>query len=66
MSNIPTIPEQFEIARKQAEQNSGDDAFRPGGDARQDIEAEDIEEEEQADVDRLEAIDGALTEKGGP
>lgn len=33
--------------------------------AQESVEAEDIEEEEQADVDRLEEIDAALTEKGG-
>lgn len=66
MSNIPTIPKKFEIARKQAEQNSGDDAFRPDVDAQEAIEKEDIEGEEQADVDRLEEIDASLTENGGP
>lgn len=63
MSNIPTAPEIRPVRPDDfgtGKPSETDDV------AQRDIEQEDIEEEEQADVDRLEQIDAALTENGGP
>ena len=63
MSNIPTVPS----PRPVRPDDFGTDKPSKTDDAAQkDIEDEDIEEEKQADVDRLEEIDASLTENGGP
>jgi len=64
MSNIPTVPSTGQ--RPIPEDDYSKPKDRADGNAQADIEKEDIEAEEDKDVDRLEAIDAALTENGGP
>lgn len=67
MSNIPTLPDRTtDKAERQAEKVQHQQDLTPDDAAQESVEKEDIEEEEQADVDRLEEIDAALTENGGP
>ncbi|GGD31510.1 hypothetical protein [Aureimonas glaciei] len=66
MSDTPTATDRIDTAERQAEDVQRQQDQTPDEAAQESVEKEDIEEEEQADVDRLEEIDAALTENGGP
>lgn len=54
VSNIPTAPDRINTAERQAEDVQHQQDLTPDEAAQESVEKEDIEEEEDKDVDRLE------------